>query len=98
MVNGPPGFGASQFFIVIFFLRNFLIFYLNFVVVNFINFFFILTNRYSKFFNVERIILSFYVVKGHLNNFIILHDMKCHLNSIFHNSNILIGFYWSRNT
>ena len=41
---------------------------------------------------MEMIILLFHLVKSHLSNFIILYDMKSHLNSIFLNLNILIMF------
>ena len=44
---------------------------------------------------MEMIILLFNLVKG---NFIILYDVECHLNSNFPNLNILIKFYWLRNT
>ena len=37
---------------------------------------------------MERVILSFHLVKGYLSNFSILYDLEHHLNSIFPNSNI----------
>ena len=41
---------------------------------------------------MEKMILSFHIVKAHLSNFILLYDVECYLNSIFHNLNILIIF------